>query len=150
ADAARLREALLEAGAAEVDRAAAEIVRIESGRPRFGAEMSASTMPAEAGIVEAAVDFAKGCYIGQEPLARLHYKGQPNRHLRGLRLTGAAAPGELLRLGEKDVGRIGSFCVSPVHGPIALAIVRREAAPGDELAVGEDGVTARVVDLPFG
>ena len=70
--------------------------------------------------------------------------------LRGLRLDGAAAPGEPLRLGDKEVGRIGSFCVSPAHGAIALAIVRREAEPGAELAVGEDGVTARVVDLPFG
>jgi tRNA-modifying protein YgfZ len=149
-EAARLREGLLAAGAAEVDPAAAEIVRIESGRPRFGAEMSIETMPAEAGIVEAAVSFTKGCYIGQEPVARLHHRGRPNRHLRGLRLDGAAEPGEPLRLGDKEVGRIGSFCVSPAHGAIALAIVRREAEPGAELAVGEDGVTARVVDLPFG
>ncbi len=107
-------------------------------------------MPAEAGIVERAVSFTKGCYIGQETVARLHYKGRPNRNLRGLRLSGPAAVGAVLRLGEKEVGRVGSACVSPALGPIALAIVRREAEPGDELAVGEDGVTARVVDLPFG
>ena len=83
----RLRAALLEAGAAEVDAAAAEILRIEAGRPRFGAEMSTETMPAEAGIVERAVSFTKGCYIGQEPVARLHHRGRPNRHLRGLRLS---------------------------------------------------------------
>ena len=149
-DAERLREALLAAGAVEVDAEAAEIVRIEAGIPRFGAEMSTETMPAEAGIVERAVSFTKGCYIGQEPVARLHYKGRPNRHLRGLELSAPAAPGASLRLGEKEVGRIGSACVSPARGPIALAIVRREAEPGAELAVGEDGVTARVVDLPFG
>ncbi len=107
-------------------------------------------MPAEAGIVESAVSFTKGCYIGQETVARLHYKGRPNRNLRGLRLSAPAADGAILRLGEKEVGRVGSACVSPALGPIALAIVRREAEPGDELAVGEDGVTARVVDLPFG
>jgi folate-binding protein YgfZ len=146
----RLRDALTEAGAAEVSPEAAEVVRIEAGTPRFGAEMSAETMPAEAGIIESAVSFTKGCYIGQEPVARLHYKGRPNRHLRGLELSGPAAPGEALRLGEKEVGRIGSACVSPARGPIALAIVRREAEPGTELAVGEDGVTARVIDLPFG
>ena len=129
---------------------AAEIVRIESGTPRFGAEMSAETMPAEAGIVDAAISFTKGCYIGQEPVARLHYKGRPNRHLRGLELSAPAEPGAELRLGEKTVGAIGSSCLSPARGPIALAIVRREAEPGVELAVGEDGVTARVVDLPFG
>ena len=107
-------------------------------------------MPAEAGIVETAVNFEKGCYIGQETVARLHYRGKPNRHLRGLRLSGPAPAGTPLRLGEKEVGTVGGSCVSPVHGPIALAILRREAEPGAELAVGEDGVTARVVDLPFG
>jgi len=146
----RLREALLEAGAVEVSPAAAEILRIESGVPRFGAEMGNETMPAEAGIVEDAVSFTKGCYIGQETVARLHYKGRPNRHLRGLRLSGQAEPGAALRLGEKEVGRLGSAGVSPALGPIGLAILRREAEPGAELAVGEDGVTAEVTALPFG
>jgi tRNA-modifying protein YgfZ len=148
-DAARLREALVAAGAPEVGAGAVEILRIEAGTPRFGAETGPETMPAEAGIVEAAVSFDKGCYIGQEPVARLHYKGRPNRHLRGLRLSGKVEPGAALRLGEREVGRVGSSCVSPVHGPIGLAIVRREAEPGAELAVGEDGVTARLVELPF-
>jgi len=149
-DADRLREVLGAGGAVEIGPEVAEVVRIEAGTPRFGAEMSTETMPAEAGIVEQAISFTKGCYIGQEPVARLHYKGRPNRHLRGLELTAPAAPGASLRLGEKEVGRIGSACISPARGPIALAIVRREAEPGAELAVGEDGVTARVVDLPFG
>jgi folate-binding protein YgfZ len=150
AEAGRLRDALLAAGAVEVSAAAAEILRVESGTPRFGAEMGTATMPAEAGIVETAVSFTKGCYIGQETVARLHYKGKPNRHLRGLRLSAPAAPGTALRLGEKEVGQLGGSAVSPAFGPIGLAILRREAEPGTELAVGEDGVTARVVDLPFG
>jgi folate-binding protein YgfZ len=150
AEAGKLRDGLLAAGAAEVSAEAAEIVRIEAGVPRFGAEMGTETMPAEAGIVERAVSFTKGCYIGQETVARLHYKGRPNRHLRGLRLSAAAAPGAALRLGEKEVGRLGGTGISPALGPIGLAIVRREAEPGTELAVGEDGVTAEVVDLPFG
>jgi folate-binding protein YgfZ len=150
ADAPGAVAALSAAGAVEVGGEAAEIVRIEAGTPRFGAEMGAETMPAEAGIVERAISFTKGCYIGQEPVARLHYKGRPNRHLRGLELSAPAAPGTSLRLGEKEVGRVGSACVSPGRGAIALAIVRREAEPGAELSVGEDGVTARVVDLPFG
>jgi folate-binding protein YgfZ len=149
-DAQRLREGLLGAGAIEVSAAAAEILRIESGTPRFGAEMGTETMPAEAGIVEDAVSFTKGCYIGQETVARLHYKGRPNRHLRGLRLSATAAPGAVVRLGEKEVGKLGGSAVSPAFGPIGLAILRREVEPGAELAVGEDGVTARVVDLPFG
>jgi tRNA-modifying protein YgfZ len=146
----RLRAALIDAGAVEVSAEAAEILRIERGIPRFGAEMGTETMPAEAGIVEDAVSFTKGCYIGQETVARLHYKGRPNRHLRGLRLSATAAPGAALRLGEKEVGRLGGAAVSPALGPIGLAIVRREAEPGTELAVGEDGVTAQVVELPFG
>jgi folate-binding protein YgfZ len=145
----RVREALLAGGAVEVSPEAAEIVRIEAGRPRFGAEMGTETLPAEAGIVERAVSFTKGCYIGQETVARLHYKGKPNRHLRGLRLSAPAQPGEALRAGEKEVGRLGSATISPALGPIGLAILRREAEPGATVAVGEDGVTAEVVALPF-
>ena len=145
----RLVGALSEAGAVEVSPEAVEIVRVEAGVPRFGAEMDAATMPAEAAIVEEAVSFTKGCYIGQETVARLHYKGRPNRHLRGLKLSAAATPGAALRLGEKEVGTLGGAVVSPALGPIGLAIVRREAEPGDEVVVGEDGVTAEVVALPF-
>jgi folate-binding protein YgfZ len=145
----RLVGALTQAGAVEVSPEAVEIVRVEAGVPRFGAEMDAKTMPAEASIVEDAVSFTKGCYIGQETVARLHYKGKPNRHLRGLKLSAAAPPGAALRLGEKEVGTLGGAVVSPALGPIGLAIVRREAEPGTELTVGEDGVTAEVVALPF-
>ncbi len=145
----RVREALFAGGAVEVSAEAAEIVRIEAGRPRFGAEMGTETLPAEAGIVERAVSFTKGCYIGQETVARLHYKGRPNRHLRGLRLSAPAQPDESLRVGEKEVGRLGSAAISPALGSIGLAILRREAEPGATVAVGEDGVTAEVVALPF-
>jgi folate-binding protein YgfZ len=146
----RVIAALTDAGAVEVSPEAVEILRVEAGVPRFGAEMDAGTMPAEASIVDDAVSFTKGCYIGQETVARLHYKGKPNKHLRGLRLSAAAAPGAALRLGDKEVGTLGGAVVSPAHGPIGLAIVRREAEPGTEITVGEDGVTAEVVALPFG
>jgi tRNA-modifying protein YgfZ len=148
-DAERLEAALSGAGAVRVSEEAAEIVRVESGRPRFGFEMSSDHMPAEAGIVERAVDFEKGCYIGQEPVARLHYRGKPNRTLRGLRLSAPAAHGDSLLLGEKEVGTIGTASLSPAHGPIALAIVRREAAVGEQLVVAGGAVTAEVVELPF-
>jgi tRNA-modifying protein YgfZ len=144
-----LEQLLRQAGVAEVSEQAAEIVRVESGRPRFGLDMGPESMPAEAGIVERAVDFEKGCYIGQEPVARLHYRGKPNRTLRGLRLSAPALTGEPLRLGDKEVGRLGTSCLSPALGPIALAIVRREAETGDELSVGDGGVTAELVGLPF-
>ena len=147
--AASLSELLRAAGAAEVSEQAAEIIRVESGRPRFGLDMGPESMPAEAGITERAVDFEKGCYIGQEPVARLHYRGKPNRTLRGLRLSSPAEHGDSLLLGDREVGTVGTVCLSPALGPIALAIVRREAAEGDRLAVGGGGVTAEVVGLPF-
>ena len=78
------------------------------------------------------VSFKKGCYVGQETVARLYYRGKPNRHLRGLRLSGAGSHGDVLRLGEKEVGRLGSVVVSPVHGPIALVDAFREAAKQDQ------------------
>ena len=146
----RLSELLAGAGAIEVGEAAAEIVRVESGRPRFGAEITPEVMPAEAGIVERAIDFEKGCYIGQEPVARLHYRGKPNRRLCGLRLSAPARQGESLHLDGRQVGSVGTACVSPALGPIALALVRREAELGDLLGVGDGEATAELVELPFG
>ena len=84
---------------------------------------------------------------GQETVARLHYKGKPNRHLRGLRLRAPAERGDEILLGDKVVGTVGSACVSPRLGPIALALVRREAGPGDEVLVA--GGAATVAELPF-
>ena len=129
---------------------AAELVRIESGRPRHGIDFDAETIPQEAGLNERAVSFTKGCYVGQETVARLHYKGKPNRHLRGLKLSEPGQAGDVVVFGERDVGRLGSTAISPVHGPVALALIRREAAPGAEVAVGDDGTKAVVVELPFG
>jgi tRNA-modifying protein YgfZ len=146
ADTDIVREAL---AAPTVSEDVAEIVRVESGRPRYGLDLDDGVIPQEAGLNERAVSFTKGCYVGQETVARLHYRGKPNRHLRGLRLSADAAPGHALRLGEKAVGKLASVVVSPVHGPIALALVRREAEPGATVAVGEDGAPAVVVALPF-
>ena len=106
-------------------------------------------IPQEAGLNERAVSFEKGCYVGQETVARLYFRGKPNRHLRGLRLSAAAPPGAPLRLGERQVGTARHGRESPRLGPIALAIVRREAAPGGTVEVGDDGVSAEVVELPF-
>jgi folate-binding protein YgfZ len=144
---ARADELRAELGVEEVSEEVAECLRIESGRPRLGPDMDADTIPQEAGINERAVDFEKGCYVGQETVARLHYKGKPNRHLRGLLLSEPAERRAEIILGDKVVGRIGSACVSPRLGPIALALVRREAAPGDTVTV--DGAEAQVAELPF-
>ena len=134
-------------GVEPVSEEVAECLRVEAGRPRLGLDMGSDTIPQEAGLNERAVSFSKGCYVGQETVARLHYKGRPNRHLRGLRLTEPAERGAEIVLGGKVVGRVGSACVSPRLGPIALALVRREAAPGDTVLV--DGAEAQVVELPF-
>jgi folate-binding protein YgfZ len=144
-----VRAALLDAGAAPVGEAAAEIARVERGQPRYGVDMNEDTIPQEAGLNERAVSFTKGCYVGQETVARLHWKGRPNRHLRGLRLSALTATGEELRLGERPVGRLGSVVRSPRLGAIGLALVRREAAPGDTVAVGEHGLSAELLELPF-
>ena len=134
-----------------VSEEAAEILRVETGRPRFGRDMTEASMPAEAGIVEAAVNFTKGCYIGQEPVARLHYKGRPNRHLRGLRFSGPVEAGSPVHLGERELGSIGTAVLSPASGQIGMDILRKEAEPGSTVMVSSGGteIEAEVVDLPF-
>jgi tRNA-modifying protein YgfZ len=147
ADTERVRAALIAAGALEIDEADADVLRVEQGRPRYGVDLDESVIPQEAGLNERAVSFTKGCYVGQETVARLHWRGKPNRHLRGLRLSEEVQPGTELRLGEREVGRITSVAASPRLGPLGLALVRREAQPGDVLDAG--GIRAEVVDLPF-
>jgi folate-binding protein YgfZ len=147
ADVAAIRTALVAAGAVETPQAAAEIVRIESGRPRYGVDVDETVMPEEAGIVDRAVSFKKGCYVGQETVARLHWKGKPNRHLRGLRLSAPVETGAAVTAGDREVGHVGSTAVSPRIGPIALAILRREVSPGDHVRVGD--VDAEVITPPF-
>jgi tRNA-modifying protein YgfZ len=106
-----------------------ERLRILAGSPRLGRELDDRVMPAEAGLDVRAVSFTKGCYPGQEPVARLHYRGHPNRGLRVLAVDGG---GELptydaeLTLDGKAVGRVTSAALDPEHGVVALAYVRRE------------------------
>lgn len=136
-------------GAIPVGEAAVECLRVERGNPRLGVDMDDTTMPQEAGIHGRAVSFTKGCYVGQETVARLYWKGKPNRHLRSLRLSGPASPGDELRFDEAVVGALTSVAISPAHGPIGLALVRRAAGPGDQLAVGDGTIHATVAELPF-
>jgi len=147
ADTERVKAALIGDGAVEIDEATADVLRVEHGRPRYGVDLDDSVIPQEAGLNDRAVSFTKGCYVGQETVARLHWRGKPNRHLRGLRLGEQVQPGTELRLGEREVGRITSVAASPRFGAVGLALVRREAQPGDMLDAG--GVVAEVVDLPF-
>jgi folate-binding protein YgfZ len=145
----RALRALEARGAVPVPETAGEIRRVERGRPRYGVDLDETVIPQEAGLNERAVSFTKGCYVGQETVARLHYRGKPNRHLRGLSVSGAAEPGEQLRFGDRVVGTITSVADSPRFGLIGLGLVRREAEPGATVAVGEAGTTAVVVEPPF-
>jgi len=146
-----LTKALLAAGARAVDEEAFEVVRVERGIPRYGLEMDDRTIPQEAGLNERAVSFTKGCYVGQETVARLYYKGKPNRHLRGLRLERPAPIGTPVFRGDQQVGKLGSVAVSPRFGAIALAVLRRECLLGERVSVGgaQGGVEAVVCDPTF-
>jgi folate-binding protein YgfZ len=105
-----------------------ERLRILAGTPRLGRELDDRVMPAEAGLEERAISFTKGCYPGQEPVARLHFRGHPNRGLRVLALDGGDLPGydSELTLDGKVVGRMTSAARDPEHGIVALGFVRRE------------------------
>jgi tRNA-modifying protein YgfZ len=148
ADTEALRAALEDAGAVAIGQAAAECLRIERGRPRYGVDLDDSVIPQEAGLNERAVSFTKGCYVGQETVARLFYRGKPNRQLRGLLLSSAVEPGEEIAFEGRAVGRVTSVAQSPRFGAIGLALVRREAPPGSAVTVGEDA-TGQVTELPF-
>ena len=113
-----------------------ERLRIEAGTPAWGRELDETILPAEAGLDETHVSFTKGCYPGQEPIARLHYRGRPNRRLRVLEVD-AASPGDEIFLDEKAVGRV----TSAVPGR-ALGYVRREVPDDAVLRIG--GAEARL------
>jgi folate-binding protein YgfZ len=143
--------ALRAAGAQPVGAEAFEILRVERGAPRLGAELDEQVLPAEAGVVERAVSFSKGCFIGQEPVARLHYRGHPNRTLRRLVFAGGAPQlPATIEVGGRDVGRVTSAARVPgaaAHA-VGLGYVRREVDDGCEVLVREaDGgtVAARLV-----
>jgi folate-binding protein YgfZ len=136
-------------GAEPVSETVAECIRVERGRPRYGIDLDDSVIPQEAGLNERAVSFTKGCYVGQETVARLFYRGKPNRHLRGLRLSAPGRTGDEIVFAGKVVGQVGSVANSPALGAIALALVRREAEPGSDVVVGADQIDAVVAELPF-
>jgi folate-binding protein YgfZ len=137
--ASEILDAIVEATMADDE---LERLRIEAGTPRFGAELDDRVLPAEAGLDERAISFTKGCYPGQEPVARQHHRGKVNRKLRVLEVDGeAAAPGTTVIYGAKEVGRI----TSAVRG-LALAYVRVEVPEDAALDVG--GRSARLRSGP--
>jgi folate-binding protein YgfZ len=159
AEAAAFFQRLLEAGRCvglrPVGLQALETRCVELGVPRFGRDFGPDHFPQETGLDEQAVSYTKGCYLGQEVIARIHYRGQVNRVLRGLRLANdvdaaALRDGTEVRLEGRALGALSSAVRSPSLGaPIALAIVhRRGAEPGTRVDV-EGAGEADVSTLPF-
>jgi folate-binding protein YgfZ len=149
-EAARIEAALAAAGSRELPPAEAEVLRIEAGRPRFGVDADGSNLPDEVGL-GAAISATKGCYVGQEVVARLRTYGRVSRRLVGFRLEGGAAAGSVFPDPEKpshELARITSAAVSPRFGAIGLGVAAREVEEGRSLA-GPGGIAARVVPLPF-
>jgi tRNA-modifying protein YgfZ len=116
-----------------------ELLRIEARTPHWGRELDDRVLPAEAGLVERAVSLKKGCFPGQEPIARLHYRGHANRGLRVLQLDGEEVPeyDAEVRLADKVVGRVTSAVYDGGERVRALAYIRSEVPPDAALAVGE-------------
>ena len=135
----RARHYLLERGAVPVSLDAYETARIKAGIPRFGSDMTPENFPAEAGVLERAVSFEKGCYPGQETVARMHYRGHPNRVLQRLVVEGPPpASGTEIVQGEKKVGRLTSIAPLPVDGEaFALGYLSRNADARGALHAGD-------------
>jgi tRNA-modifying protein YgfZ len=140
---------LLAAGAVAGSTGVWDVARVENGSPEWGVDIDETTIPQEAGFDElGAISYTKGCYTGQETVARIHFRGHVNRHLRGLRMANDAPPAAtLVDASGKPVGDVRSTVRSPRLGPIALAMVRREIEVGATILAGDMPVT--VTALPF-
>lgn len=147
-----VRDAIVTSGAAPAAAAALETLRIEAGRPAYGVDMNEDTLLHEA-ILDTfdAVSYTKGCYTGQEVVARLHFRGHVNKLLRGLLLSAPATPGAKVVATDAEVGDVRSCALSPRLGAIAMAMVRREVEPGATVTVRTDtgDVPATLIALPF-
>lgn len=131
-----------------VSNADATAVRVEEGEPVMGRDVDERTIPQESGLVESAVSLEKGCYLGQELVARIHNRGHVNRHLRGLVLEQKVEEGEVLRAENKDVGLATSVAYSAgLDRFVALSIVKREVEPDNVVSVASGIATVRLLPL---
>lgn len=148
---AALGERLLAAGPTRLAGAAArEIARVEEGVPAFGRDFGEEHFPQETGLEAAAVSYSKGCYLGQEVVARIHYRGGVQRGLRGLRFPGGLPEvGVTLLHDGREAGRLGSAVLSPRHGAIGLAILHRRVEAGGALALAGADAPVTLAALPF-
>jgi folate-binding protein YgfZ len=143
--------ALTGAGAKPLGFRALELLRVEAGVPRYGQDMVDTTIPLEANLTHA-ISYQKGCYIGQEVIARATFRGQMNRKLAGLLLGETeAAPGTELKKDGKKVGWLTTVVRSPRQGQrVALGYVHRDSLePGTVLTLGEGPAQVTVAALPF-
>jgi folate-binding protein YgfZ len=148
-DADGVRQALVTAGAASLGPRALDALRVEAGWPWYGVDVTGENLLHETGLVPQYCSFTKGCYIGQEVIARLDARGgNVNKRLRGLRLGAETTAGTPLLAEDREVGRVTTAALSPTLGPIALAYVHRShAEPGSNVTVG--GAPATVTALPI-
>ncbi len=148
----RLAEAVESTDGRRIERGAWDAWRVERGIPEYGRDYGIENLPQETGLVERAVSFDKGCYTGQEVVARIHYRGKVNRRLVGLRGTDLRSldDGAELFLEARSVGHVTTRAISARLGPIALGMVRREVEPGARLAPSPAAVPGiEIVQLPF-
>ncbi|HJS59703.1 MAG TPA: glycine cleavage T C-terminal barrel domain-containing protein [Vicinamibacteria bacterium] len=147
--AAAVHDALVAAGSTPLTPEAFDALRIEEGRPLFGVDVTEDNLLHETGLLAEYHSSTKGCYVGQETVARLEARGgHVNKALRGLRLSRAAAPGATIQVDGQEIGRLTSAGVSDRLGPIAMGYVHRNHfAPGTAVVV--DGAPASVTALPF-
>lgn len=155
AGASRLRQALLAAGATPVDKGALEVLRVEAGIPRYGVDMDETNVVTETNLDDA-VSYTKGCYIGQEIIARIKYRGHVAKKLTGLSFADKVevASGDVIKSSDdKDIGRITSPAYSPqLKRTIALGYLKYDyLATATSVKVIHDGseVSAEVTELPF-
>ena len=146
-----VRRALTSVGATPIGHDAFEICRVLAGVPEVPVDMGLDNVPLEASVLYETVDWEEGCYIGQEVIAMMHYRGRPNRHLRGLALAAASVgTGDTVSTPEgREVGKLGTVVTLPGEGAtVALAVIQRKhAETGTRLMVSE--VPAEVLELPL-
>jgi folate-binding protein YgfZ len=152
---AHVWQRLLGLGATAAGLHAWEIARIEAGRPEWGVDMDESTIPQEANFdALRAISYTKGCYVGQEVVARVHFRGHVNKHLRGL-MAGKSEPAPegaaVLAVSGEQIGEVKSSALSPRLGAVALGMIRREVETGTDVTLQWDGgkVSAKIAALPL-
>ncbi|MCC6833144.1 MAG: folate-binding protein YgfZ [Thermoleophilia bacterium] len=141
--------ALDELGLAEAPAEALEVLRVERGVPMTGRDTGPRTLVQEAGLEDVAVSFTKGCYLGQETVARVQHRGRVHRGVRGLRAGTPLPEGAEVSSGDRVIGTVGSAACSPAFGHIALAVLRRDVPAGTEVVVEGLPGPATVCEVPF-